>query len=213
MTLPRVALLPTRQQAWRKLIRAEQFQIIPRYGFDASEQGVEDMLEEFQKWKEDSDVYVNEVSIKEALFGPAKTGHAQRCESTAPSCLHKSDTKEFVMRLFRAQLIAFSHPAVQKSVAYFQGKARTAHASDGYYHLPGRAAIALQIHQMMLPRFGFERSRAGVQEMLIHCSKYLHDPEAARLFDDINCKLGMSPTACQRFRQVTASLAPVSCEG
>ncbi|CAE7726930.1 Ankrd17 [Symbiodinium sp. CCMP2592] len=44
---------PSYRAAFRKLVRKEQSQVIPRYGFDASESGVEQMLAAFEEFKED----------------------------------------------------------------------------------------------------------------------------------------------------------------
>lgn len=53
--------------SFRQLVRRSQREIIPRYGFDASEEGVECMMKAFRKLKDDPDIYVNEYAIKEAL--------------------------------------------------------------------------------------------------------------------------------------------------
>ncbi len=53
--------------SFRQLVRKSQREIIPRYGFDASEEGVECMMKAFRKLKDDPDIYVNECAIKEAL--------------------------------------------------------------------------------------------------------------------------------------------------
>eukprot|EP00931_Biecheleriopsis_adriatica_P073397 TRINITY_DN47692_c0_g1_i1.p1 TRINITY_DN47692_c0_g1~~TRINITY_DN47692_c0_g1_i1.p1 ORF type:complete len:391 (+),score=93.73 TRINITY_DN47692_c0_g1_i1:93-1265(+) len=192
--------------ALRKLVRREQFQIIHRYGFDASEEGVQDMLAAFRELGEDPDVYVNSAAIKEALFGPAKAPSLQKdlCK------LDTRDSKEFVTKLLRKQLVAFSHPQMQRRVAEMQAKAPE-HEGGGYFHLPGRHEAAMAVHKRLLPRFGFEGSRQGVQAMILHCAKYIGDPEVASLLDGINSKLGMTEAACQRFRRNVGSLAqPVS---
>lgn len=53
--------------SFRQLVRRSQREIIPRYGFDASEEGVECMMKAFRQLKDDPDIYVNECAIKEAL--------------------------------------------------------------------------------------------------------------------------------------------------
>eukprot|EP00931_Biecheleriopsis_adriatica_P103605 TRINITY_DN78412_c0_g1_i1.p1 TRINITY_DN78412_c0_g1~~TRINITY_DN78412_c0_g1_i1.p1 ORF type:complete len:616 (-),score=179.84 TRINITY_DN78412_c0_g1_i1:25-1872(-) len=186
--------------AFQKLVRREQFQIIPRYGFDTSEEGVQEMLVAFKEFSQDPDVYVNSTAITEALYGPAK-GASKKEESLEPE---KVDSKEFVVKLLRIQLVAFSHPAIQRSVAILKNEA--ADAGDGHFHMAGRSELSLQVQRLILPKFGFEGNRQGVQAMIKYCAKYMHDPEVAALFDDINSKLGMSADACRRFRQVTESL-------
>ena len=33
---------------------------------------------------------------------------------------------------------------------------------DGYFHLPGRAELALEVQQKILPRFGFDATKDGI---------------------------------------------------
>lgn len=37
--------------------------------------------------------------------------------------------------------------------------------------------------------------------MVLHCTNFLDDDEIAKLWDDINSKLGMTQEACRRFRE------------
>ena len=46
---------------FHKLVRSRQVEIIPRYGFDASEEGVEEMLRSFRELQGDPDIYINEA--------------------------------------------------------------------------------------------------------------------------------------------------------
>mmetsp|Transcript_33265 Transcript_33265/g.79732 ORF Transcript_33265/g.79732 Transcript_33265/m.79732 type:complete len:394 (-) Transcript_33265:309-1490(-) len=183
--------------AFRKLVRREQLQIIPRYGFDDSDEGVEEMLRAFQCFQEDPDIYVNSAAIEEAL-------HLQQAKTSCPDAfglrrVEKVDCKTFAVQLLRAQLVAFSHPAFQKSIRALKAKATP---EDGFYHLPGRAKLALEVQKLILPRFGFEGSREGVQAMIAHCSQFATDGEVAVLLDSINSRLGMEDSACRRFREM-----------
>ncbi|CAK9049652.1 unnamed protein product [Durusdinium trenchii] len=71
---------------------------------------------------------------------------------------------------------------------------------EGYYHLPGRQELALDVQVDVLPSYGFEGNRKGVREMICHCAPYLKDAEVQKRFDAINMKLGMSAAAATRFR-------------
>lgn len=186
--------------AWKRLIRKEQVKIIPSYGFDASDEGVTEMLTAFQTFEEDPDVYVNSVAIQEALQQKKMASPRNDCSIRQ---VETADCKTFVILLLRAQLVAFSHPAFQKSIRALKAKAATA---DGFYHLPGRAKLALDVQKLILPRFGFEPSREGVQAMIGHCSQFINEPEVAILLDSINSRLGMDASACHRFRDMVSSL-------
>ena len=61
--------------------------------------------------------------------------------------------------------------------------------NPGYYHLRGRADLALPVQRRILPQFGFEGSRAGVLDMVSHCSQFIADPEAGFLLRDLRFKL------------------------
>eukprot|EP00913_Durusdinium_trenchii_P024357 g22867.t1 len=91
-----------------------------------------------------------------------------------------ADCKAFVVLLLRAQLVAFSHPAFQKSIRALKSKVTPC---DGFYHLP------------------------GVKAMIGHCSQFINQPEVAILLDSINSRLGMDAAACQRFREMVSSLS------
>ena len=95
-------------------------------------------------------------------------------------------------------------PSFQHAVAKLKKKANVEQACDGYYHLTGRAELALTVQRRILPTFGFAASRAGVLDMVLHCTRFLSDDEIAHLWDDINMKLGMTPDACRRFRESAA---------
>ena len=46
--------------------------------------------------------------------------------------------------------------------------------------MSGRAALALQVHVQVLPRYWFEGTPEGVQEMLLHVSPYLGDTQLSK---------------------------------
>ncbi|CAJ1451011.1 unnamed protein product [Effrenium voratum] len=61
---------------------------------------------------------------------------------------------------------------------------------DGYFHLPGRAELALEVQRKVLPQFGFQGSKEGSSDMIRHCSAFLGDKDVAQMFDAINKPLG-----------------------
>ena len=103
--------------------------------------------------------------------------------------------------LFLSMWIRPGTPGFQHAIVKLKRKADLEQACHGYYHLSGRADLALTVQRRILPNFGFPASRAGVLEMVLHCTKFLEDEEIAKLWDDINSKLGMTHEACRRFRE------------
>lgn len=195
---------PEFQEALKSLLRKPQMEIISRYGFRASREGIEEMQLELRLLEEDGDIYVNRVAIEEALLGPFE----DLTQEVEPHSGQPS-TKQGVYLLLRSLFLGFSEAWFQEALVKLQLKkdkaeSRNAQARpdpDGYFHLPGRAELALEVHQKILPRFGFDATKEGVSDMIRHCAGFLQDPEVANLFDAINRKLGMSPSACVRFRR------------
>ena len=98
-------------------------------------------------------------------------------------------------------------PGFQHAIVKLKRKADLEQACDGYYHLSGRAELALTVQRRILPSFGFPASRAGVLEMVLHCTKFVEDEEIAKLWDDIN-----STDANQRWiRWCQVGAAVVQC--
>jgi len=200
---------PTFQAALKTLLRKPQMEIISGYGFAADEQGIEEMERSLQLLEEDGDVYVNKVAIEEALFGPFED---MVLEEEQPSNGIPS-TNQGVYLLLRSLFLGFSDPWFQEAILKLQHEKDARDRADrerrpdpdGYFHLPGRSELALEVQRRILPRFGFDATKEGVGEMIRHCSAYLTDHSIAHLFDAINRKLGMSPEACCRFRRFCSS--------
>lgn len=192
--------------AFRQLVREVQFNILPRHGFEASEKGVQEMIAAFKLLESSQDIFVQSVAIKDALF-PGSSD-----VKSVPALLKadrgsRPETASGIARLLRFQLIKFSQPRFQRTISCLKRVAADQNA-HGYYHLPGRAEAALRQQREILVAFGFEATRAGVQDMVTHCAKFLQDPQIASLLDGVNEKLGMSPAARLRFRRLAESLAP-----
>mmetsp|Transcript_47578 Transcript_47578/g.113220 ORF Transcript_47578/g.113220 Transcript_47578/m.113220 type:complete len:320 (+) Transcript_47578:44-1003(+) len=204
--------------ALTKLVRARQMEVIPSYGFDASQEGVESMLRAFKKFETDPDIYVGSVAIQDALsLNPldSKEKTEQKDLVIKPSTPHR------VRELLRALLVEFSMASFQQDVrslkrqvisqrrriARRNGDSGSWEDPDGYYRLPGRGRLALQVYRVVLPCFGFEGSKAGVKDMILHCAEYMSDSEVSGLVNSINLKLGMTQEACQRWRNLILNFA------
>eukprot|EP00930_Biecheleria_cincta_P020508 TRINITY_DN15418_c0_g1_i1.p1 TRINITY_DN15418_c0_g1~~TRINITY_DN15418_c0_g1_i1.p1 ORF type:complete len:416 (-),score=115.21 TRINITY_DN15418_c0_g1_i1:96-1295(-) len=206
--------------AFKELVRSKQLDIIPRYGFQASEQGVEDMLAAFKAFEdaEDDDVCVNKAAIEETLFCASSSSSSKKDDdagyrSSKPGQRPGSVTR--VEELLLALLLRYSSPQFQNRIGHLKalqamrsGRPLRVHVPDGYYRLPGRAALAFQVQKCILPIYGFAASPQGVIDMIAHCSQFMDSPRVARLMDETNAKLGMTPAACERFRKLAANLLP-----
>ena len=161
------------------------------------------MLQAFEEFKDDPDIYVNASAIQEAIFSPWQESHPKAIESIGFA--RKPGTKVTIMEMLQSLLISFSEPHFQEEIAKLKldydalaGRCTFANLSQkvsvpdpqGYYHLPGRAELALQLQQPVLTCFGFSPTRGGVCDMVRHCVPYLSDLAVAELFDNINMTLG-----------------------
>jgi hypothetical protein len=207
--------------AFRQLVRSVQFKILPHHGFEASEKGVEEMLVAFKLLESNQDVFVQSVAIQDALSSACPASKTVVQEVSRKPGGMKPDTAVGMARLLRCQLVRFSTPHFQRRIAHLKREDCLKRAkpngcadkSQGWYQLPGRAEVALREQRDILSAFGFEDTREGVQDMIIHCAQFLKDPQITSLLDSVNEKLGMSPEACLRFRRLAESLAaPPLCK-
>eukprot|EP00913_Durusdinium_trenchii_P011631 g10924.t1 len=138
-----------------------------------------------------------------------------------------SKNKQGMIRLLKSLLSSFSEPDFQKECCTARAEPPRARAvwayqeverlkksagkdlaDQGFYQLPGRAELAFAIQEQLLPCFGAWASKSGVTDMIGQCAAYLEDPEVAQLFDSVNAKLGMSPSACAKFREKAKLMLP-----
>jgi len=204
----------TYRAAFQQLVREVQFSILPRHGFEASEEGVEAMLAAFKPLLEsDQDIFVQSVAINDALSSACPIG--KTVQAPFAPAENKPQSVVRVVGLLRRQLVLFSLAHCQTRIMHLKAvdavhrrRLPMCHKDpQGWYHLPGRAELALRYQGPFLLAFGFEDNRGGVQDMIVHCAKFLKHDEVASLMDAINEKLGMSPAACLRFRKLAGSLA------
>lgn len=194
------------QFAFQSLVRVEQIKVIKNHGFRASEAGVKDMLQAFEQLGNNTDVYVNSEAIKEALYTPSRPAPSMERQEPATHGDKPTLVTE-VIELLRMLYEDYSSPEFQAELEDLKScEDDPRNRAGGYYHLTGRAELAMEIQEEILPLWGFEVSKDGVQEMISTCARFLHVKEVQDLFDAINSKLGMSDKACQRFRRVAAAV-------
>eukprot|EP00913_Durusdinium_trenchii_P003563 g3295.t1 len=54
-----------------------------------------------------------------------------------------------------------------------------------------RQELMLEVQSVVLPKYGFEGSRAGVYKMMAAMGPYVEQPEFTELAEEINCLLGL----------------------
>jgi len=185
----------------------EQRKLLEKYGLDASLSDLKDVTYIWRNFETDPDVYVNHASIQEALgFSTVKDQDVQM-----PKGYKQPLNKQSLIRLMKSLLKSYSEPDFQAAIEDMKRRADASKEGskiqkDGYYHLPGREAVAFAVQEQLLPCFGLQATREGVTEMIKRCAEHLDDPEVAQLMDSVNAKLGMSSAACERFRKICKDL-------
>lgn len=185
---------------FKELVRSYQADIIPSYGFEASGRGVRAMLQAFQPFENDPDIYVNATAINEALFSIMNRPDTSKDHVTSIGFGRKPVTNVAIMEMLQNLIIAFSCPSFQEDIRKLQRRAdcnaRRAEDPNGYYHLPGRADLALPLQQKTLKKYGFMANKQGVRDMVLACVPYLSNPEVAKTFDAVNMHLGRVELYC-----------------
>lgn len=167
--------------AFKHLVRKSQREIIPRYGFDPSEEGVECMMKAFRNFQDDADIYVGNCAIKEAL-----SLNETSKDNIAPLQALQSN-KENVLLWLRRLVISFSAPSFQA----LKGERHWDAASlDEYHNFLGHAA---QLGVDVTNERSSQRSRMG-SSLVGNCLDLLRedaDADVVCLFDAMNMCLGL----------------------
>lgn len=189
---------------FKKLVRSYQAEILPYYGFAEGSRGVYEMLQAFQEYESDPDVYVNTAAIDEALFSTMQVPDGKALHATCIGFGRKPVTKVAILDMLQSLVIAFSGPSFQEEIRKLKIRAdcnsRDSRCEDpnGYYHLPGRSELALPLQRPTLKSYGFRATKQGVCDMVRTCAPYLSDPDVAKTFDAVNMPLGRRNLCCGR---------------
>lgn len=202
----RLQLCPDREtsfQCWSdfdQLVQTSSAQLILHYDFEAS--SVQSVLKSLEACEDDQDIYVNAAAIREALFSTMKLPEQERAPAECVGFGRKPATKVAVLEMLQRFIIAFSNPSFQEEVIKLKTRAdcNAMRVCDpkGYYHLPGRAELALPLQSPILKSYGFQANKHGVHEMVRACSKYLKMPEVAGAVDAVNMSLRLCFRSCRR---------------
>eukprot|EP00439_Symbiodinium_sp_Y106_P080699 s972_g19.t1 len=185
---------------YEQLVSQQQLELIGKYGFEVSSAGLLDMQQALKKFSDDPDILVNDLAIEEVLA--IDRTHISQSNEEQIHAKHnpKPVTSVSVCDLLRSQLVSFGYAPFQSSIQQLKD---TVDSRLGHPDPQG------PVQKEILPSFGFE----GSKEMIMHCARFLRHREVALLLDAVNAKLGMTPAACRRFRELASSLAdsPVHC--
>ncbi|CAE7209786.1 unnamed protein product, partial [Symbiodinium pilosum] len=95
-----------------RMVRHAQMEVIPTYGFEPSEEGVETMLRAFKSLEKDPDIEVNSVAIRDLLSLEAPPMEMNEKNKV----IERPVTKHRILDMLRVQLIEFSKATFQADV-------------------------------------------------------------------------------------------------
>ncbi|CAE8624657.1 unnamed protein product, partial [Polarella glacialis] len=153
--------------AFWSLVRTAQGEILPRYGFESSDRGLQELVGSLEPLAQEPDIQLVSDSIGNLLFNaPCEeevSGHGK---------LH-SEARREVLSLLRAQLAAFGRMEVSQQVEQLKLSAGLSPEESCDEKLPGLAELALSVQTGLLPTFGFEANRRGLSRMICSCAQFL----------------------------------------
>ena len=147
---------------------------------------------------------VNSAAINEALFSAIEMPDGKD-HLVSIGFGRKPLTKVAIMDMLQSLIIDFSGPSFQEEIRKLKTRAdcnsRRIEDPNGYYHLPGRAELALPLQRPTLKSHGFRTTKQGVRDMVRTCAPFLSDPEVAKTFDAVNMHPGIMVFCdfCHRF--------------
>mmetsp|Transcript_89938 Transcript_89938/g.196847 ORF Transcript_89938/g.196847 Transcript_89938/m.196847 type:complete len:1153 (-) Transcript_89938:316-3774(-) len=127
------------------------------------------------------------ASIDEALFSCERPGQTGLGLGT-------------VVRVWREQLAAFGRSSFQQALMELKAQASELEKESGFFHLTGRAELALTVQKEVLSANCLGATPRDLQKLLAVTATLTRVPLVAGLLDAVNAKLGMDVAARHRFR-------------
>lgn len=215
------AVVPGREKLMSMAVHED---VLPRFGFPSDERGWQYMWVALLPFQADSEVSAKMKAMKcklrfpqdcdlsrppqhqpsaaeEPAVAPAEATKPAEPEAETQAVEEDSTTEATRNRLItymKDALTEFSKPSFQKKVRALKGASKL-DAGNDFFHLPGRSELALNVQKRILPLYGFEADKSGVDATMALCLQHRKDAEVTRLMDAINMKLGMSELGCRRF--------------
>jgi hypothetical protein len=187
------------QDFW-KLVRSAQQDIVERYGFQGTDESLQELVGALEVFSQDPDIALLSNSIDALLFNvhehlPSQSGQT------------KASSRREVLNFLRDQLKALQQPELQNRVKCIRSSVCPT-ADVDKDAIPALAELLLSVQCEILPRYGLEASHEGMALMMSSCEQYSLDPEVQWLHSAVDRCLGIEHAPGQSLRQQILSCIP-----
>jgi len=156
MVLNEVFLLDGRKE----LALTVQREVLPRYGFDGTEKGVQQMVRAIQPFMCEVRIWEQTETIKKKLKMPSKTCALAEDSSDSEGEPHpKYLRREKAVALQTELLQEYSQPEVQAKLR------EVMNLLDKHARLTERKRIIREVQAAVMPRYGFDADDSGIDAM------------------------------------------------
>lgn len=170
---------------FRALIRVAQFQVLPKYGFESTEKGVQKMMDSFTTLMIDPDIVKGANELNSLLGLPLVNARPRRASDPLTELSLEQAFKlqaelydGFEDEIFQMQLSDLGPRPDQGSPAMV-----------GY--MRKLRDLALNVQSRVLPKYGFSGDQAGVRQMVAAFGPHLENKDIQDRANMINDLLGM----------------------
>eukprot|EP00442_Polarella_glacialis_P018547 CAMPEP_0115095158 /NCGR_PEP_ID=MMETSP0227-20121206/28821_1 /TAXON_ID=89957 /ORGANISM="Polarella glacialis, Strain CCMP 1383" /LENGTH=470 /DNA_ID=CAMNT_0002488367 /DNA_START=250 /DNA_END=1662 /DNA_ORIENTATION=+ len=166
----------------RELALTVQKQVLPRYGFEGSEEGVAKMVRAMHPLLVDARILEQSEAVKRKLRMPSKTALDSDSDDEAAFAAQARGEVQ-PRRLRRAKALAIqSELLIEYSQPAFQTRLReTRRLHDPEAQRQERKRLIREVQALVLPKFGFEVTDEGIKSMNESFQPWADDAEVQSL--------------------------------
>lgn len=180
------------QDFWN-LVRSAQQGIVERYGFQGTDESLQELAGALEVFSQDPDIALLSNSIDALLFNACEHIPSQSGKTQARS-------RREVLNFLRDQLKTLQQTELQKRAKCISSSLYPTTEIDKDV-IPALIELLLSVQSEILPRNGLEASHEGMALMMASCEQYSLDPEVQWLHNAVDCCLGIGHATGQSLRQ------------
>eukprot|EP00427_Karlodinium_veneficum_P000167 CAMPEP_0169167692 /NCGR_PEP_ID=MMETSP1015-20121227/60609_1 /TAXON_ID=342587 /ORGANISM="Karlodinium micrum, Strain CCMP2283" /LENGTH=435 /DNA_ID=CAMNT_0009240423 /DNA_START=78 /DNA_END=1386 /DNA_ORIENTATION=- len=177
-----------------ELAQAVQSKVLPKYGFEATPEGVDEMVKIDMAWLPVRNSAVVEEDTAPPVRPEVRTLHSGGLSSTVPKPVAKPTTgsspslsKAQVLELLGELLKNFSSHCFQSELKQLLAENHTGNDLE----VPGRRDLVMKVQSKVLPKYGLPGTSYGAMLMLDSFTPFLDDFLVNYLIADMDDKLGL----------------------
>jgi len=166
----------------KELALTVQREVLPRYGFEPTEEGVQQMVRAMQPHLSEARIWEQSEAIKKKLRMPSKMTLDSDSEDEF-ALANLAGNEAVPRRLRRDKAVALQTELLQEySQPEFQARLREAmQIKDKEAQRQERKRLLREVQAMVMPRYGFEATDAGIASMKASFTPWNNDEEVQSL--------------------------------